>query len=71
MLDTRTYEIEFPDGRSGEYTDNVIAENIYAQRDAEGRQDNPMEGIIDHKTDGHVIYRVDMYINHGSNKHVR
>jgi hypothetical protein len=25
MLDTRTYEIEFPDGRSGEYTANVIA----------------------------------------------
>jgi hypothetical protein len=25
MLDTRTYEIEFPDGRSDEYTTNVIA----------------------------------------------
>jgi hypothetical protein len=24
MLDTRTYEIEFPDGRSDEYTANVI-----------------------------------------------
>jgi hypothetical protein len=38
MLDTRTYEIEFPDGRSDEYTANVIAENIYAQCDVEGRQ---------------------------------
>jgi hypothetical protein len=37
MLDTRTYEIEFPDGRSDEYTANVIAENMYAQCDAEGR----------------------------------
>jgi hypothetical protein len=27
MLDTRTYEIEFPDGRSDEYTSNVIVEN--------------------------------------------
>jgi hypothetical protein len=25
MLDTRNYEIEFPDGRSDEYTANVIA----------------------------------------------
>jgi hypothetical protein len=33
MLDTRTYEIEFPDGRSDEYTANVIAENMYAQCD--------------------------------------
>jgi hypothetical protein len=30
MLDTRTYEIEFPDGRSDECTANVIAENMYA-----------------------------------------
>jgi predicted transcriptional regulator len=38
MLDTRTYEIEFPDGHSDEYTANVIAENMYAQCDIEGRQ---------------------------------
>jgi hypothetical protein len=71
MLDTRTYEIEFPDGRSHEYTANVIAENMYAQCDIEGRQYNLMEGIIDHKTDGHVVAPADMYIKHGSNKKVR
>jgi hypothetical protein len=37
MLDTRTYEVEFPDGRSDEYTANVIAETMYAQCDSEGR----------------------------------
>jgi hypothetical protein len=37
MLDTRNYEIEFPDGRSDEYTANVITENMYAQCDTEGR----------------------------------
>jgi hypothetical protein len=42
MLDTRNYEIEFPDGRSDEYTENVIAENMYAQCDIEGRQFNLM-----------------------------
>jgi hypothetical protein len=30
MLDTRTYEVEFPDGRSDRYTVNAIAENMYA-----------------------------------------
>jgi hypothetical protein len=49
MLDTRTYEIEFPYGHSDEYTANMIAENMYAQCDIEGRQYNLMEGIIDHK----------------------
>jgi hypothetical protein len=59
MLDTRTYEIEFPDGRSDEYTASFIAENMmYAQCDAEGDQYNLMESIFDHKTDGHVINRL-------------
>jgi hypothetical protein len=46
MLDTRTYEIEFPDDRSDEYNANVISENMYAQCDADGRQYSLMEGIL-------------------------
>jgi hypothetical protein len=42
ILDTRTYEIEFPDGSSDEYTANVIAENMYAQCDDEDNQYNLM-----------------------------
>jgi hypothetical protein len=55
MLDNRTYEIEFPDGCSDEYIANVIAGNMYAQCDIEGRQYNMMEGIFYHKTDGHAL----------------
>jgi hypothetical protein len=55
MLDTRTYEIGFPDGHSDEYTANVIAENMYAQCDTEGRQYNLMEVIVDHKNNGHAV----------------
>jgi hypothetical protein len=69
MLDTITYEIEFPDGRSDEYTANVIAEIMYAQCDIEGRQYNLVEGIVDHKTDGHAVEPADMS-KHGSNKKV-
>jgi hypothetical protein len=71
MLDTRTYNIEFPDGRRDEYTENVIAENIYAQCDIEGIQYNLMEGIVYHKTDGHVVEPYDMHINHVSSKNLR
>jgi hypothetical protein len=71
MLDTRTYEIEFSDGCSDEYTANVIADNMYAQCDIEGRQYNLMEGIVDHKTDVYAVERADIYINHGRNKQVR
>jgi hypothetical protein len=62
MLDTRNYEIQFPDDHSDEYMANVIAENMYAQCDIEGRQFNLMTGIIDHKTDGHAVAPVDMYM---------
>jgi hypothetical protein len=37
MLDTRINEIKFHGGRSDEYTANIIAENMYAQCDIEGR----------------------------------
>jgi hypothetical protein len=71
ILDTKTYEIEFPDGRSDEYTANVIVYNTYAQCDIEGRQYNLMEGIADHKNDGHAVEPADMYIKHGSKNKVR
>jgi hypothetical protein len=67
MLETRTYEIEFPDGRSDELTTNMIADNMYAQYYIEGRQHNMMEGIVDHKTDGHAVQPDDMYIKHDDN----
>jgi hypothetical protein len=65
MLDTRTYEIDFPDGHSDEYTANVIVDNMYAQCDIEGRQYNLMEGIVDHTSDLHAVEPADMYIKHG------
>jgi hypothetical protein len=71
MLDTIPYEIEFLDGHSDEYTANVIAENMYAQYDIEGRHYNLMEGILDHRTDVHAVAPVGMYIKHDSNKKVR
>jgi hypothetical protein len=70
MLDTIAYDIDFPDGCSDEYTANVISENMYHQCDIEGIQYNLMEGIVDHKTDGHAVEPADMYIKHGSNKKV-
>jgi hypothetical protein len=48
----------------------VIAENMYAQCDIEGRHYNLMEGIIDRKTDDHAVEPADMNIKHGRNKKV-
>jgi hypothetical protein len=38
ILDTRVYQVEFPDGEIAEYAANVIVENMYAQCDLNGNQ---------------------------------
>ena len=49
ILDTHTYEVEFPDRQVAEYSANVIAENMYTQCDAEGNQYLLLDEIIDWK----------------------
>jgi hypothetical protein len=45
ILDTREYVVEFDDGEQLEYAAKIIAENIYAQVDAEGRKYMLMDSI--------------------------
>ena len=47
ILDTRTYEVEFPDGQKTEVAANIIAQNMYAQCDSEGNQYLLLAGIVD------------------------
>jgi hypothetical protein len=68
ILDTRNYNVEFPDGRSEEYTANVIAENMYAQCDEERNQFLMLQDIVGHNTDGQAVERADMYIKVESNR---
>jgi hypothetical protein len=49
-LDTRAYEIEFPDDHSDDYTASVIAGNMYAQYYEEGNHYSLVESILDHTT---------------------
>jgi len=55
ILDSRTYEVEFPDGEVTEYSANAIAENMFAQCDMEGNQFLLMSALVDHKKDGHAV----------------
>jgi len=38
IIDTRVYEVEFPDGTIADYSANVIAEALYSQVDADGNR---------------------------------
>ena len=62
ILDTRTYEVEFPDGEVTEYTANVIAENMWSQCDIAGRQQVLLDAIVDHKFTGEAVKFADRYV---------
>jgi hypothetical protein len=54
--------VEFDDEEQLEYATNVIAENIYAQVDAEGRRYMLMDSIIDHRKDENAVPKDDEYV---------
>jgi hypothetical protein len=59
ILDTRVYEVMFPDGEMRRYSANVIAENMYSQVDSEGYQYNLLDEIVAHRSTGEAIQEND------------
>jgi hypothetical protein len=53
-LDSRVYQVHFPDGRTEELAANVIAEAVYAQCDADGNQYVLLDAIVDYHKDPSV-----------------
>jgi hypothetical protein len=68
LMDTRIYDVQFPDGHTEEFAANTIADNIYSQANAEGNQHLLLKEMTDHKRDGSAIVADDKWIQHGSNK---
>ena len=62
ILDTCTYEVEFPDGQVAEYSANVIAENMYTQCDTEGNQYLLLDEIVDWQSDETATKLEDKYV---------
>lgn len=63
ILDSRIYELEFPDGRIEEYAVNVIAENLFNQADDDGWDCGLLDEIIDIRKDDKVaVSRDDGYV---------
>ena len=62
ILDTRMYEVEYPDGYKASLAANAIAENMFAQVDEEGNRHVLFEEIVDHRTDGSEVKQQDAFI---------
>ena len=71
LLDTRKYEVELADGTVEEYYANVIAENLFAQVDTEGRQYMLMKEISDHRKDETAVATSDGWITMQNGRQAR
>ena len=62
LLDTRLYDVEFPDGSTEAIAANLIAENMLSQVDDEGRSYSVLSEIVDHRTNGHALSKDDGFV---------
>jgi ribosomal protein L31E len=71
ILDTRVYQVEFPDGEVAEYAANVIAENMFAQCDPSGNTYMLLDSIIDHKVGRNALTRENQFVTVNGRQHYR
>ena len=69
ILDTRVYEVEFPDGKTADFGANVIAQAMITQCDPLGRQYLLMEAIVDHTKDDTATAKADRYFLHNGKQY--
>jgi hypothetical protein len=62
LLNTLVYECEFNDGMIKEYSENLIASNIYEEGDADGFLKALLHTIVDHRLSGEAIKMAEKYI---------
>ena len=62
ILDSRLYDVEFPDGAILDYAANVIAENLYSQVDSDGRQYMLLNSIVDHERLDSAVAKGDEFV---------
>ena len=55
MLDTRTYQVEFMNGKVTELTTKIISESMYTQCDIDGNKYLILEVLVDYHKDNKAI----------------
>ena len=69
ILDTRKYEVVFPDGAVSEYGANVIAESMYAQCDLDGNERVLFDSIVDYRIDNNAVKPDDAFVLHNGHRY--
>ena len=68
ILNTRVYDVQFPDGMIQQYSANIIAENLYSQVDEDGRRYTMLDDIVEYSNDANAIDKDNGWI---TNQHGR
>ena len=73
MINTRVYDVMFPDGEVQQYSANVIAQSLYDSADEDGYQYQFLDEIIGHKKLKDVLNKSEGYVvsNNGQRKRVK
>ena len=67
ILDSRVYEVMFPDGVVQQYSANIIAQNLWEAADPEGYQHQMVRMIVDHRMDEEALKWHDIKQKKGKN----
>jgi hypothetical protein len=62
LLNSMLYDVEFEDGAIKQYAANTIAQNMYAQVDADGYSTSILESIVDYAKDENAIPKSDSHV---------
>lgn len=71
ILDTRVYEVQFPDGHEAEFSANVIAESMLTQCDSEGNQFLLLDSIVDHKRETNALTKSNAYVTINGKRYLK
>jgi hypothetical protein len=71
IKDTRTYEVEFPDGEVAELTANAIAQAMYASCDDDGNEYLLFDCIVDHKKNDKALTKETQPMSHNGRTSMR
>jgi hypothetical protein len=71
ILDARLHKLEFQDRAEAEHSANVIAENMWAQCDIDGNQQQLLDPIINHESDEQAVQRTDGFVIVNGRKDMR
>ena len=63
ILDSRVFDVEYPDGRIEAFSTNVIAESLYGQVDDEGFDIGILDEIVDHSKSDTAVPMKEGFVN--------